>query len=80
MTRSPTKKLFHVVVVVGMGATVASCSSATNDPEDASADVHNDALATKDSSTTDGSVKDVQAVDVSVSDAADACAGWAPCC
>jgi len=69
-----TRKLFHVVVVLGMGAAagVAGCSSDdTTAKQDAAAptDAAKDQSATVDAAPKpDGSVT------------ADACAGWAPCC
>ena len=92
-TSTPSKKLFHVLVVVGMGAAATGCSSssssggttvidsgtAANDAEQStdSSEAVDSATSTGDSSST--------AVDsgTSVSEAGmtgDSCAGWAPCC
>lgn len=71
-----TRKLFHVVVVLGMGTVtgvgVAGCSSDTTTDKDAAVtpqDAAKDTSATVDAAPKpDGSTT------------ADACAGWAPCC
>jgi hypothetical protein len=70
---SPTQKLFHVVVVLGIGAAATGCSAGTSTGgQDASV------------SATDGAAGDASG-DASLlpdggSSGADACAGWAPCC
>ncbi len=69
-----TRKLFHVIVVLGMGtaAGVAGCSSDTTTEKDAAVtpqDAAKDTSATVDAAPKpDGNTT------------ADACAGWAPCC
>jgi len=69
-----TRKLFHVVVVLGMGAaaSVAGCSSGDTTGQ-------NDAAAPTDASKDQNANVDA-APKPDGSAAADACAGWAPCC
>lgn len=71
---STTRKLFHVVVVLGMGsaAGLAGCSSDTTTGQDA-------AVTPKDASKDQSSTSDAAPLPDG-NTTADACAGWAPCC
>src|SRR5277367_4594922 len=94
-SRTATKRLFHVVVVVGMGTSVAAagCSSSSGGPTDlgdAAPDVTagDDAATAMEASQGDelsqgGGGDDAAGMDAAAMEAslhADACAGWAPCC
>lgn len=69
-----TRKLFHVVVVLGMGAAagVTGCSGDDTTGQ-------NDAAAPADASKDQNATVDA-APKPDGSATADACAGWAPCC
>ena len=72
---SATKKLFHVIVVAGMG-TAAACSSSTSPTSSSEGDAMTQGSSSggSTSGTASGSMKGAGM------DAGHSCAGWAPCC
>jgi hypothetical protein len=79
---SASKKLFQVVVVVGMGASLGAsgCSSSSGPATGTDAEATDTGGGMKHDGATHDAVTHPDAPVADTSTPTDACAGWAPCC